>query len=777
MPVTLLNPQVPADHANDDYAPLYYGSDTGAKDTSEVVNGALTDAQEKELADYAVTLIDSYHQQEGLAPVVWDARAQNIADQITRLRENENIGFDHTYADLNSSLAKQADQIFSNVGGVWDAGENMGAVMNNDRYTMTYFKTAILNTISSMIYQDGGANNWGHRNNFRNFQGIGVTVQKNNGSESNSFPYLIVFTGMRTDQYSDWTYSGDSMPLTSAKTIRANIGPSKAQLQAVVDDRKAVDQANRDVQTATAKLKADYADALNAADAARTTAVNAANSAWSDAKSKNDSDQYNAIKQHAQDLEFALETDANNYNDAISKAVNAYTQAIKDAQTAYDTAIGTAKSTHDTKIAAIDKTYNDTMTSLHDETPAERTARHDAAMKDFKSQEDLKLKDLATKQASDLVAFKVKEAQLIADYKSQRASLRNDLLASQKEVIASLPAVNAKKLAGLKQSLDEKFEQLVQSDKDALANAKVASQKFLDSIDPSKQSVKTTPSYPNKTENSQEIQSTQNNSESEINSAGKSNGILSIQENSVEKNDQPTTLGGKNSNLKKDINDNPSVHNIVFSTPNQDTLGQQERFINTSSSNPTASNSSTRTTTKSYIYDPQSSLLIPLNAAYTQNTTSSSVPVPTSPIRKQQMSMAGTTIAEVIPVGKTEKNGSVVSSTLRQKSSPVESELSSNVIPRTVHLEAQVEKNIVNEKSVKPTKVAKKLEIKKHSNKQSSDSAVTHHTAETKARHAKSDKKTNSGVKITTIVAGIAAVAALVALWLFTPIKNLFIKG
>ncbi|PRO75813.1 hypothetical protein C6Y10_17425 [Lactiplantibacillus pentosus] len=391
LPTSIVNPNIP-DSATGDISYNYYG-DTLKNDNSEKINGELTNSQQNELADYAITLINSWRKVQGLNPVIWSQQAQDATMETNKLREASKIGFNHNYTD--SSLNNKVTLV-NNKYGLNHFHENLGMTSDSNQ-TMAKLKIAILNDITGMIYQDA-ASNWGHRENFHDANYMGFSVQYNiNSTDSEMFPYVFVYEGYTNDNNTTQTV----LTPTSAQTIEASRtsgGATKAQLQAVENDKvtlanaqksltDATNAANQSIATQLANINDTYEKALRANSVEYQTRLSTAD---------------NVYKQ-------AIASAEQTYSNALAKNAANETAKIQQAQSAYNTAIAKATATHDAAIKQAQQTYDAEYAAAHDETPAERTARHAKMLAAFKANEATKLANLKAQQATDLKNFKAQQ--------------------------------------------------------------------------------------------------------------------------------------------------------------------------------------------------------------------------------------------------------------------------------------------------------------------------------------------------------------------------------
>lgn len=402
LPTTLADPNIPASDVNN--IPYDFYQEALKNDTSDKINGDLTDSQQKELADYAITLINSWRKNQGLDPVVWTQQAQDANLEIVKLRETNKMGDTHNYT--NTDVLTQAQAIMAKYD-LQAYHENLGTMSNYNNLTMNKLKIGILNSISAMIYQDG-LSNWGHREAFRGAQLIGMSVQYNTGaSDSDMFPYVFVFESFNSQDGETLTTEPTALTPTSAQTIealRTSGGATAAQLQAVANDKVAVTNAQQALTDAT--------NAVNQTIASQLTTINNKYTAQLQANA----DAYQAtLAQNETTYQNALAAAGQTYSDALTANTANETAQIAQAQTDYDTAIAKATTAHDAAIAAAQKTFDTAYAAAHDETPAERDARHAELLTAFKASVDTKLTNLKTQQAVDFAAFKAAQDKLVAD--------------------------------------------------------------------------------------------------------------------------------------------------------------------------------------------------------------------------------------------------------------------------------------------------------------------------------------------------------------------------
>ncbi|MCG0790739.1 hypothetical protein IMAU10566_01061 [Lactiplantibacillus plantarum] len=420
LPTSIINPNLSDNDTNnpDADAIQYYG-ETLKNDDSAVITGSLTDSQQNELADYAVTLVNSWRKAQGMNPIVWTKQAQDATIEVAKMREGNKLGMKHTAMDSNSY--KELNNI-ADSNGISYEQENMSFLENYDnQVTMTLLKAQLANTITAMIYQDATLN-WGHKNNFANMETMGFAAQKNNDSAtSDIFSYVLVFDGYSNNEGTTPTV----LTPTSAQTIEASRttgGATKAQVQAVENDKAALANAQKALT-----------DATNTANQSIATQLVNINDTYEKALRAN-SVEYQTRLSVADDIyKQAIASAEQTYSDALAKNAANKTTKLQQAQSAYETAIAKATAIHDATIKQAQQTYETAYANAHDETLVERAARHGKLLAAFEANETSKLATLKTKQAIDLNSFKAKQNQLVADFlasqvvkKQQPAAVEQD---------------------------------------------------------------------------------------------------------------------------------------------------------------------------------------------------------------------------------------------------------------------------------------------------------------------------------------------------------------
>lgn len=497
LPTSIIDPKLPSSVTNDANADAvnFYG-DSMSQDNSQVINGSLTDSQQKELADYAVTLVNSWRKAQGLNPVIWSEQVQDATVEIARLREKYQLGSNHTIS--NDTASEEADKV-SDKNGLYDNSENLGYVDSlHTSFTMGLMKQKILMALTSMIYQDADSN-WGHKKNLTNFEGMGFAVQHNtNPNDGSLFPYVLVFEGYTSADGKTLANEQTSMPNNAVQVIQAakdSFGPTKAQLQAVENDKAAVAAAKQAMSDALgnkltvynntmAQITKTYNDSIASNNATYQDAIQKAESSYANEVATANANYANALKQNQSAHDAAVKQAQSNYDTAIKQAQSNYDAAVKQAQATHDSSVAKASKAHDTALATAQSTYKTAYAAAHDETPAELKARHAKMMDAFKASEADKLAKLATQQAADLKNFKAQQDKVVSDFLAKQATERKNFVAKQASDKETFDKKQAKELSDLKTSLQNKLDKLIATDKADYQKAKEASDKYLDSLKP-----------------------------------------------------------------------------------------------------------------------------------------------------------------------------------------------------------------------------------------------------------------------------------------------------
>ena len=139
--------------------------------TSEYIapNSELTQKQQNELGEYALTLINDFRKQNGLAPVIMSDNTQKLGQVLAGLRMQQKTGHlthsDYVKwddADFTNQIPDENNRLFRMI------GENIATTgpgtSSNFGFSMLNAKVSILQALTVMAYRDGSIG-WGHRDN------------------------------------------------------------------------------------------------------------------------------------------------------------------------------------------------------------------------------------------------------------------------------------------------------------------------------------------------------------------------------------------------------------------------------------------------------------------------------------------------------------------------------------------------------------------------------------------------------------------------------------
>ncbi|AFS40948.1 SEC10/PgrA surface exclusion domain-containing protein [Leuconostoc gelidum] len=442
LPTKISDPKIPASHVNDATYYDYYKY-SGTNDNTAQIKGAPTNAQQRELADYAVTLVNSYRISKGLAPVRWTEQNQKAIIASAKAREDAGAGFQHTVY-IGGSATQQTNDAYT-AENMFLGGENLG-VANDSDLTMLSAKVTILNVITAMIYQDGAHFN-GHLNNFiANDEILGFALQKN---DNDGWPYILIFQTASLENDSDLT---TDIATTSTQTIEAaRGGNSQANKQALTDAQAKLSQVKSDNATQLSNLQAKNQKALD------------------------------SIKQA--------------FADAIAQIKTTHDKAISQNATVYANEIASIKADATAKHGANATKLAETLANLKD--------NYDAKISSIK---DMSPEELANKKATEKAAFDKVQATELATFETQQAQDAKTFATNLDTALANLKAQldadlatktaqGAKNLNQLQIQNTDAYNQLVSANAKALANLKASnvksyakaqadSQAYLNAINP-----------------------------------------------------------------------------------------------------------------------------------------------------------------------------------------------------------------------------------------------------------------------------------------------------
>ena len=446
LPTSVVNPKIPSSAVNDEYYADYYGA-TGDKDTTEAINGSATASQQKELADYAITLINSVRAQNGLAPITWSKNVEDATIASAQAREKAGAGFTHT--EYLTSSAKADTEAAYTAKGLTFSLENMGMTSTSE-LTMLTAKAAILNAITAMVYQDGFSQN-GHLENFLTTDlTMGFAIQQFNGG------YILLFQGAYPDSTYDASDANNAnQALTSTAMIEADRGGDTDANRAVLTTAKAN---LTSVQTANAQKLTDLANANTTAQAAIQTELQ------------------NTIASINATHDAAIQADATTYAQTVA---NIQATATKQHQ---ENATQLANT-----LASMQSDYEATIAGIKDLTPDQLAAKKATELQAFQEKQASALQAFKDGQAKDAEAFQARLDASLATLKSQLdADVANEV-SNGKAKLAQLKSDDQKAYDALVASNATRLANLKQANANAYAKAKTDSQKYLDSINPANQ--------------------------------------------------------------------------------------------------------------------------------------------------------------------------------------------------------------------------------------------------------------------------------------------------
>ncbi|QGZ70549.1 SEC10/PgrA surface exclusion domain-containing protein [Pediococcus pentosaceus] len=277
---------------------------TGANDTSAVIKAGtqLTAQQQKELAQYALALINSFRKQHGLKPILMSDTVQELGDAVVNLRVK-----DGTEAGVHSDIwSAELDDAISKVAGgnqydVINSGENLYAsILENEDTTMLQLKVQLLQYVTGMCFTDGDWN-WGHRANFLShtygsqdeadqiYMSLNLQYYLDGGDTGlNTTTYLFDFWAAKTGTdgtaekalsngiYSEYVNHGyDSVETNPAYTQAVN--DYNQALAQVASANKVYAQANYNANSTASASKLAQQTLANAKAQLKTTQANLAN--------------------------------------------------------------------------------------------------------------------------------------------------------------------------------------------------------------------------------------------------------------------------------------------------------------------------------------------------------------------------------------------------------------------------------------------------------------------------------------------------------------------
>lgn len=462
LPSTIIDPKVPKSMLMT-IGHLPYSSLLD-QDNSEVVHGKLTDEQQKELADYAFTLLNNWRKSQGMTPIVWNEAAQKFTVELANLRTDKKLSMTHTTVETVPELVK-----LSNARGWRFPAECLGSYYEptfvRRPVTMTGLKVAILNDMTRMLYWDG-VSNWGHRDILCNTDNLEFAAQYNTSDEHEEMPYILMFhdiagyNSIGEEHYPSLKDRSDNMEPTFEKNRQARLNSNDNQ--AIKDAKKAVEDAKetfiKESNAATEQLEKEL---LRINDEYQNVVTN----------------HENAIKNYQNIHDKAIKDAHDKYDKTILNINKEYEEKTAAANTAFSTAVYNAQKLRQEKLA-----------SLHDETEEERQARHKQALELFKADEVKKLNALKASQVQELEELISTQNKALNDLKTSREKGRVQLLAKHKDELEHYDERSKQILNELKVQLNNELNELKSKQQSIYNKALEESKVYLESLNPKKDS-------------------------------------------------------------------------------------------------------------------------------------------------------------------------------------------------------------------------------------------------------------------------------------------------
>lgn len=244
LPVTLTKPaNVKSTENNASYYGWYdYKNSQNLDTSSKISTSGMTNAQQQELANYALTLINNFREQNGLGPIHITNESQQgaLQEMVERLAKGTSIIHNHfqsgTYFTENS------------YGGVLSS-QNLG--MNRVLpKTMLQAKTQVLNQLTAMAYQDGSSS-WMHRDN--------LLSKDSEYGASNKMMFGAYFTPAGDYIYDFYSFnpSQQSKLTSNIDATVINNNPGYIANPAYTDQQAIVKQANQELTKVQQTLAKD----------------------------------------------------------------------------------------------------------------------------------------------------------------------------------------------------------------------------------------------------------------------------------------------------------------------------------------------------------------------------------------------------------------------------------------------------------------------------------------------------------------------------------------
>lgn len=371
LPTTLVDP---GDSVKD--GEVYYnydGSDTSLPTLKYSLDKEKAHEQENDLADYAVTLINSWRKAKGLSPLTWTKDTQNAAYQTMLLRKGSTGKFNNGKLPLDEALPIKGDR--PNVKGLtstladlglqingadelladnsYQSNPELGAFKNSP--TILQLKVDLLNTLTNWLY--GNSDNAKKVQSFFGTEeapAIGFAVQRN-GDNATPFSFMLFESYSKKDGTA--FSASDNSVLQSTDSIEtAREAAVSDKEQALKDAKGALDTANKALTEATESFKTtkvalrqDRKDKQHAA-LGKATVENAdhAKVAADTIKAVQDAKAASLAKNIAEEND-AQEIADDNYNNTVSDAKTTHANALEKNALTYNKKLAENKIQADTE--------------------------------------------------------------------------------------------------------------------------------------------------------------------------------------------------------------------------------------------------------------------------------------------------------------------------------------------------------------------------------------------------------------------------------------------
>lgn len=240
LPSTLVSPRLPQ---NEFYAPsLYYGYIKTSADTSSKINGRLTAAQQKEITDYTITLLNSYLRSKGMAEAKWST--QMHAQTLKMMQEQ----YRRDFAPYESGMTTlDSWEIFTPEKGL-DYSKDTTFDLAPSNKTVLGMKVAILNELTDIFYHPAGYGS--HTILDASGKQLSAVVDLNGSYNKAEKPYKILFV---TAKANGRVYQNNQR-LTSTSKHASKKSSAKNEIAARNAANKKIASLNKQIRTRNAAL-------------------------------------------------------------------------------------------------------------------------------------------------------------------------------------------------------------------------------------------------------------------------------------------------------------------------------------------------------------------------------------------------------------------------------------------------------------------------------------------------------------------------------------------